>query len=518
MNAIDADETPSDGAGDLVGALDLGGASTQVATALRQRVPPQLNKKHFSVATYLGYGVERFHERYIKTVDRDPCAQPADFDGCRSAIASALGIMDCRSQHKQPCALPFDSGEDEAPPEPIKPAPNARFVATSLYFYAWRTLHQALPLLVELGGEEYDTAYAKKAHLGLDGMWPAPSVEKAKDAAEAYCSASPALLSKAASEEIAWDAFHGDSARRHRDFPRRCFEAAYVDVLLRDVVGVDPGGRALLVAIMLRGVELDWTLGAVLDADAHALRRPRHIPHASGVDGTVPVTKKHGGWRFFLLGFCGIALLLVLVSRGGNDQRRSSKLAKASPRTGGHLEFPSNGWRRAAPASCRARATSTRGGGLPTALSLARYSRSRPPSTRRAPSRRRALAACGASTRARRSGRPCPSRRRRRRFRRARAAARPGTARSPAAGHLRRSVRRPSRPRPPPCARRANRLCVAAVVVKTGSVVSARSAACTQSSRSTMVSRAKLLVVCSLRKPRLSDHSTMQGSITTSEC
>ena len=349
VNAIDADETPSDGAGDLVGALDLGGASTQVATALRQRVPPQLNKKHFSVATYLGYGVERFHERYIKTVDRDPCAQPADFDGCRNAIASALGIMDCRSQNKQPCALPFDSGEDEAPPEPIKPAPNARFVATSLYFYAWRTLHQALPLLVELGGEGYDTAYAKKAHAGLDGMWPAPSVEKARAAAEAYCSASPALLSKAASEEIAWDAFHGDAARRHRDFPRRCFEAAYVDVLLRDVVGVDPGGRALLVAIKLRGVELDWTLGAVLDADAHALRRPRHIPHASGVDGTVPVTKKHGGWRFFLLGFCGIALLLVLVSRGGNDQRRSSKLAKASPRTGGHLEFPSNGWRRAAP-------------------------------------------------------------------------------------------------------------------------------------------------------------------------
>jgi hypothetical protein len=37
------------------------------------------------------------------------------------------------------------------------------------------------------------------------------------------------------------------------------------------------------------------------------------------------------------------------VSRGGNDQRRSSKIAKASPRTGGHLEFPSNGWRRAAP-------------------------------------------------------------------------------------------------------------------------------------------------------------------------
>mgnify|MGYP001344077220 FL=1 len=350
VNAIDADETPSDGAGDLVGALDLGGASTQVATALRQRVPPQLNKKHFSVATYLGYGVERFHERYIKTVDRDPCAQPADFDGCRSAIASALGIMDCRSQQKQPCALPFDSGEDEAPPEPIKPAPNARFVATSLYFYAWRTLHQALPLLVELGGDEYDTAHAKAAHAALDGMWPAPSVEKAKDAAEAYCSASPALLSKAASEEIAWDAFHGDSARRHRDFPRRCFEAAYVDVLLRDVVGVDPSGRALLVAIKLRGVELDWTLGAVLDADAHALtRRPRHQPHTHGVDGTVPVTKKHGGWRFFLLGFCGIALLLVLVARGGNEQRRSSKIAKASPRTGGHLEFPSNGWRRAAP-------------------------------------------------------------------------------------------------------------------------------------------------------------------------
>ena len=63
----------------------------------------------------------------------------------------------------------------------------------------------------------------------------------------------------------------------------------------------------------------------------------------------MPVTKKHGGWRFFFLGFCGIALLLILVSRGGNDQRRSSKLAKASPRTGGHLEFPSNGWRRAAP-------------------------------------------------------------------------------------------------------------------------------------------------------------------------
>ena len=42
-------------------------------------------------------------------------------------------------------------------------------------------------------------------------------------------------------------------------------------------------------------------------------------------------------------------LAAYLVSRGGNEQRRSSKLAKASPQTGGHLEFPSNGWRRAAP-------------------------------------------------------------------------------------------------------------------------------------------------------------------------
>lgn len=351
VHAVDADETPADGAGDLVGALDLGGASTQVATPLRQRVPAKLAKKDFSVATYLGYGVERFHERYARSLlARDPCAAPADFAACRNAIVQALGIGPCHAAQKQPCALPFDGGADEAPPEPVKPAPDARFVATSLYFYAWRTLHQALPLLAQFGDVGFDAARARAAHAALDAAWPAPSVEKAREAAAAYCAAPSELLGKAADAEIAWDGFHGDAARRHRDFPRRCFEAAYVDVLLRDVVGVDPSGRALLVAIKLRGVELDWTLGAVLDADAHALRRPRHQPraHREAVDGTVPV-KRHGGWRLFLLGFGAIALLLVLVSRRAPDGGRR-RPAKASPRTGGGaLEYPSNGRRRVSP-------------------------------------------------------------------------------------------------------------------------------------------------------------------------
>jgi hypothetical protein len=117
-------------------------------------------------------------------------------------------------------------------------------------------------------------ARARGAADAFDRAWPRPSLAAAAAAGRAYCAAPWRVLEATADLDAPWDVFMGDAARRRREFPRRCFEAAYVQLLLADVYGLDVDARAVAVAVTVGGVELDWTVGAVLDGGATAAPPP----------------------------------------------------------------------------------------------------------------------------------------------------------------------------------------------------------------------------------------------------
>ncbi|KAJ1454168.1 nucleoside phosphatase family-domain-containing protein [Pelagophyceae sp. CCMP2097] len=301
----------------LVGALDLGGASTQIASPASAETPGlsrALERKDFETSSYLGFGVERVAETYRAYIDSqgvhaDPCDTPGrerivtaphdgdanprvvrgtgDYDECITMVAKAVGLEPCRLRtnsttkssllKRDKCDFKSKDGSTLAA---LRPLPHARFVGLSLYYYAWRTLSLALGRLVddekrrrrsqllEIGElAKMPAAHvSRRAAEALLATWPSPSLRTVHAAAKVFCATPWATLELVATSPArSWDAFMGDADRRAVEFPRRCMDLAYIELLLGDVYRIDSDERALLVAVEMNGVELDWTLGAVLD-------------------------------------------------------------------------------------------------------------------------------------------------------------------------------------------------------------------------------------------------------------
>ena len=391
---------------DLVfGALDLGGASTQVALPVRsnRRAPTApLEAVDFEARTFLGYGIERVAAKYdafLNDVDArlgkaanidDPCA-PAGFgrdlppppsspsssrraaaagsgapERCALALADALGFGDCyrerlkrrsdvtktrlRRYTLQTCALPRGDGDGDhrdagAVYEAPAVEPGARFVATSLYYYAWRTLQTTLPRAIDLAAADAAlkdwAAAADAASSDFLKQWPAPSLDAAGAAARALCEAPWTLLEAVAKLDAPWDAFMGDAARRLRELPRRCFELQYVQLLLGDVFGVDFAANAVAVAVDVHGVELDWTLGAVLQGEQAPNRKgppPKRRPPPSSTrprpaeglpapiadDGDLESHHRFGALLVFLVAVAVLACFLAYSAPAANAARGRS--------------------------------------------------------------------------------------------------------------------------------------------------------------------------------------------------
>ena len=384
---------------DLVfGALDLGGASTQIAAPIRSNrraATAPLEAVDFETRTYLGYGIEAVAAKYdafLESLDArlgpeavaDPCAPrghrrplPArgataegagDFRACADAIATALGFGDCHRERRkrreapdresarkyalQTCGLPADAKAGGAELPPLALEPGARYVATSLYYYAWRTLQTALPRAADVaeraGADDGATAWVagakpRAAFEPFRKQWPAPSLDAAAAASEALCAAPGSLIQVVAGLDGPWDAFQGDADRRRRELPRRCFELAYASLLLGDVYGVDPAANAVAVAVDVHGVELDWTLGAVLGAPASRTPPPRRpppratkarpdattLPTAADdvLDGAVP---RSGALLALVVVLAVLGIFLAYTAPGGRP-RANSRSRSASP-------------------------------------------------------------------------------------------------------------------------------------------------------------------------------------------
>lgn len=333
-----------------LGALDLGGASTQIAVPLNRRPNERLTAADFGVASYLGYGVERVASRYhdfLKGAD-DPCA-PAQharvdtFDNCCDVVAAAIGISECRSERRAndgpspSCALPVVDGGAKAHTTPTVAAMGAKafadnmvdeadvLVATSLYYYAWLSLGSLLQRLnasAVLGGQ----AALDAALQDLNREWPSPSVGAARAAARVLCAVPVLELVRLATSHNDWEPAMGNAVRREREFPRRCFDLAYVDLLLTDVFGLSDSFR-LEVAVDRNDVELDWTLGAVLDDATHrrtAVRTSLRLRRGR----VVAFKKLRQYWRpLVFLAVCLVSVVAFLLGRGASPAKRRQRAA-----------------------------------------------------------------------------------------------------------------------------------------------------------------------------------------------
>ena len=279
-----------------VGALDMGGSSTQIvflpakgeSTDTPQECPnngpqeetcraaPQspsnLNEDHFFSTSYLSYGVDQFRERLWSTLIeerkhegdedpescvskfvRNPCANKGyqtEFEGF--TLVGTGNTDDCirRTQRLIPHPeIPHDNhaniknrvGGVEHPPV------HGKFLAMSLYFFS-------LDSLRVFSEPDYE------AHLALNLSWPNPSIEELHNALDGLCSRD----------------WHGDMELQHdahsftraEVLPHRCIETVYMVTLLKDGFGFHPSSRDITFTFLLDESEVEWTLGMALSMNA----------------------------------------------------------------------------------------------------------------------------------------------------------------------------------------------------------------------------------------------------------
>lgn len=235
----------------VLGALDLGGSSTQVSIyAKSEGSATAVQPQNFMVHSYLGYGVEKMAEKYLKwmgdnKIETDPCfpqgfqqrngdygtiSGSGDYSKCKESLATALGLAN-------PC---IDGGHTRCQLDGVRlPAvgPDDKFLAMSVYYFALRSVLVALGK----GGESIDfgsstTASPEKLKIMT---WPSPSLVELREAGRRFCSIPWTKMQALAQDDaLKWEDFMGDASQRTEELPMRCRQTAYIDLLLGTVYGI----------------------------------------------------------------------------------------------------------------------------------------------------------------------------------------------------------------------------------------------------------------------------------------
>jgi len=297
-NSIESEKAPDH----PVGALDMGGSSTQIVyianqddetelpTASGSMTCPikqeplnhenddqsqntcRLSEEHFFSTSYLSYGVDQIRERLWDTLVAEsiafepeepfdaklisnPCANKGfevEFKGY--TLLGSGNTEECTRQMKRLIPHPeilqeWDANVNEWTVGGVEHPPiRGKFLAMSLYFFALDSLR----------------VFSKpdeKAHRALDEAWPNPSIEELQNALDGLCSRD-------------WD---GDmelqegvhSFTRKEVLPHRCLETVYMVTLLKDGFGFRPSSRDITFTFLIDGDEVEWTLGMALAMNAN---------------------------------------------------------------------------------------------------------------------------------------------------------------------------------------------------------------------------------------------------------
>jgi len=262
----------------LLGALDMGGSSTQIVFRKEQQQQQQqhsrkLHPTHFSSTSYLSFGAQQFrtklwddlsskyHHHHNNTSIHNPCAfsghitthNAHTFVGTGNATHCAMHINNLLPHH-----------ELHTPPHNAQ----TNFLAMSLYFFALDCLKEISLLFTTT-----HPSYAK-----LHDSWPNPSIQELTDALDPFCLHSW-------HHDLQPIQHHAHKYTSPNILPHRCFEAVYIVTLLRDGYKFPLSSRSITFAHLLHGNQVEWSLGMALSLhDAH-----HHHHHESSLDVVVVV-------------------------------------------------------------------------------------------------------------------------------------------------------------------------------------------------------------------------------------
>lgn len=263
---------------ELVGALDLGGSSTQIVFQPSAATgggadggagaEPSLDQSAFWVQSYLAYGVDTIRYRLWSHLTRhvapdaasvvdNPCGFPGHeewFKGHRllgTGLAEECGREIRRmlwDEEHESCTPNAPCGLDGIRHPPL----TGKFLAMSVFFFALDCMKQLGP---------FDMPH-----------WPSPSIDEIERAAERFCAQEwGALNEQAAGQQHAFT--------RDDLLPYRCVEVVYIHTLLKHGYGFPGDSRNVTFVLDIEGMEVEWTLGFALSEvpiDKEELERGSH--------------------------------------------------------------------------------------------------------------------------------------------------------------------------------------------------------------------------------------------------
>lgn len=213
-------------AAESVGALDLGGVSTQIT--FEPGEPPRaeglnlaLGGRHWALYSHSYEGLGQDEARLAAAV---PACFPAGYP-IPSGGVGAGDYASCRQRVLEWLAAPCA----ESPCSSMgvyQPAVEGELYAFSAFYYA-------------------------ASFFGLEDSF---SLERLEEAGNDYCARDWSELEATYRDRLAWDAY----------VPRHCFTAAYVVALLHDGYGLPMAGDRVRPVDRLEGQDVGWTLGSLV--------------------------------------------------------------------------------------------------------------------------------------------------------------------------------------------------------------------------------------------------------------
>lgn len=218
----------------VVGALDMGGASTQVAVPLTTTTTTPLSMDNVYAVSHLAYGVDQFREKNLLTTTTH-CQNPGttghalgNATRCRALLRRPL------QQARSTLQLPTSSNNNKA----------IEFWAMSLYFFTFDSIRHYMPGL-------------------LDPVWPTPTLTELWDAVSLFC-ATPLDQFWQYHTTISPHPF-----THNRDtLAERCYQGVYMLELLHQMGFRHE--RNIRFLLQVQGSEVEWTLGMALALEQEA--------------------------------------------------------------------------------------------------------------------------------------------------------------------------------------------------------------------------------------------------------
>jgi len=278
----------------LMGVLDLGGSSTQIAVPPKVRegspIAASLGEAHMYVRSFLSLGMERMRQLTFQTLFQEAhwalrggarVPNPCAFDGyiesgelwrgtgdaaqCQKVVATVLRREATLCRGSEPRSLRRSSC---LPMGLVRPAMDAASAAVPRFFLIsgfvfvadftrwWLEHPGVLPKPSEdLLADEREILSA----LGNATAFTSPTIAELKAAVAVLCASPWSNVSNSAA----------NPSTRHRyspisKVPHRCFELNYIITLLSHGYGFPEGSRPFQFVDAIAGREVEWTLGAFL--------------------------------------------------------------------------------------------------------------------------------------------------------------------------------------------------------------------------------------------------------------